>query len=719
MMIIVCILLLASILSVSLTKQQETKLVIQPRQLGFNNYISKLNSFNVVNTTFDFSHNLQVITDISKEICKFYLKPLDTGETNELKCMVPAIQTGRSLFVSQLSNLTREIDGMYGDGEIFSYLYAYEGLPEENSKTLCFLGIPHARLLTVLQFTKIEKILIFLPSSDKGDNDKQEQDNKKEESERSSSSEDRNLPNSDASSNYDNEISDFLTNVWPQLSEKVIKQMKVMFSLSSLWSKHFHAMFHHSCDIIHIGSEIDIPSSKLKEGIDRIASSSLSRVIWTSNPWVVSSSSLGDNDYSSLFNWQLTSTWSLNSQVKEVIDSTGFITRGYEYCDNCLPAMSVVRIADLTSRSSSSSSSSSSLSPMRLTKKAQCPSSASSPFYIVITYTNRVFAETAFGLKRALFLSGFLLVKILHDLNLEMVMKYQAIADSCSAMLLQIAIAPHDLTMFLSQNYIVYHLEQVSSDFTFGRYFPRYKYILNNALAIFTFSSYHLTFLQKKITSTKDNLFIIPLYSSISANPKDTPFLSSSLTAMSITGSPSAASSSASSAISDDDYFDVAFLGSCTSRRANILTYLYETLKKINPLLNLFFNCGSWSTLKFDDEKDFYFSHSKIILNIHSFESSTSVLESHRLQYLLSLGKCVISERGLDEELALQYDDSIIFVGNNYEEFIYRINDILSNTKKRKEYERKAFEKFQEINSNLFPLQEAMKSIEKQILKKP
>jgi hypothetical protein len=700
MIVLVCLLFLA-VISVTLTKQQENKLVIQPRKLGFNNYILKLNSFNVVNTSFDFNNNLQVIADISEEICKFYLKPLDMGETNVLKCMIPAIQTGRSLFVSQLSNLTREIDGMYGDGEIFSYLYAYEGLKEETSKTLCYLGIPYARLFTVLQFTKIEKILIFLPSSDKDEDDNDnEEDTTKEEKKSSSSFEEKKETNSESSSNYDEEIRSFLLERWPQLSTKVIKQIKIMLSLSSLWSKHFHSMFHHNCDIIHIGSEIDIPSLKLKQGIDRIASSSLSRVIWTSNVISSPSSSSIDNDYSSLFNWQLTSTWPLNSQVKEVIDSTGFITRAYEYCDYCSPVMSVVRIANVSSSFSSSSSSSSStspLAPVRFTKKPQCPSSSSSPFYFIITYTNRVFTETAFGLKRALFHLGYPLIEILNDLNLETVTKHQTIADSCSSMLLQIAIAPHDLTMLLSKNYIVYHLEQVSSDFTFGRYFPRYKYLLNNALAIFTFSSYHSTFLQKKISSSKENLFTIPIYYSISSNPKE----SSSLSSL--------------TPVTDDDYFDVAFLGSCSTRRANILTYLYEALKRQNPSLNLVFNCGSWSTLKFDDERDFYFSHSKIILNIHSSEPSTSILESHRINYLLSLGKCIISERGIDESLASQYDDTILFVGNNYEEFLYRINEILSNKSKRKEYERKAKEKFNEINSNFLPLQVAMKSIEKQL----
>ncbi len=50
---------------------------------------------------------------------------------------------------------------------------------------------------------------------------------------------------------------------------------------------------------------------------------------------------------------------------------------------------------------------------------------------------------------------------------------------------------------------------------------------------------------------------------------------------------------------------------------------------------------------------DYYIMKASIIINIAS--SNTSILETHRINYLLSLGKMIITETGADLDIAMKY----------------------------------------------------------------
>ena len=80
-----------------------------------------------------------------------------------------------------------------------------------------------------------------------------------------------------------------------------------------------------------------------------------------------------------------------------------------------------------------------------------------SSIIIIITYVNRVFAETANGLKRALESIGYNEVSILPELTMSSHMA--AVRTHQRPALLQIAIGPHDLSLF-STNYLILHTEQ-------------------------------------------------------------------------------------------------------------------------------------------------------------------------------------------------------------------------------------------------------------------
>ena len=127
--------------------------------------------------------------------------------------------------------------------------------------------------------------------------------------------------------------------------------------------------------------------------------------------------------------------------------------------------------------------------------------------------------------------------------------------------------------------------------------------------------------------------------------------------------------------------------------------------------LRIGYAIGSWSNFMFDDDRDFYIQHSKVIINIHTEEGSA--LELHRVNYLLSLGKCVISERSdvsveLENAYAYPYQgniDNTTTTRNNtngtdssaggvvFVEEYTDIIDILYDLTKSREYLRRDIEK--------------------------
>jgi hypothetical protein len=63
-----------------------------------------------------------------------------------------------------------------------------------------------------------------------------------------------------------------------------------------------------------------------------------------------------------------------------------------------------------------------------------------------------------------------------------------------------------------------------------------------------------------------------------------------------------------------------------------------------------------------DQDRDFFVHRATAVLNINNHNSSA--LETHRINYLLSMGKIVISERGSDPSLAREYEGVVRFVGS-------------------------------------------------------
>lgn len=93
---------------------------------------------------------------------------------------------------------------------------------------------------------------------------------------------------------------------------------------------------------------------------------------------------------------------------------------------------------------------------------------------------------------------------------------------------------------------------------------------------------------------------------------------------------------------------DVLFYGALNARRLKML----ESIQ--NTGLNVLFGGNAFGT-----ERDYLIARSRLVLNIHFY--SPGILEIPRLGYLWANGKCVISERGPQTEVAVDLDDACAY----------------------------------------------------------
>ena len=274
---------------------------------------------------------------------------------------------------------------------------------------------------------------------------------------------------------------------------------------------------------------------------------------------------------------------------------------------------------------------------------------------LVITYTNRVFYETALGFYEAIRDVGIHSVEIWGDMSQAFHDKYtqRSSVDSCP-LPLQIAIAPHEDTILLPR-YVVLHMEQTWS--LFSTKDMRYKQVVENAISVWLMSWNGMqSFFGLAINPSR--IFVVPLYTRFDYALKTRDRLAAGDTV-------------------DDEKDRVAMLGSHSDRREAIISelqplaqYLYGAIA--NPSALYFSRERDRKLLRYTKVHNIYVyifliysihtvvalsSHIvyslslyvKVILNIHSNDDSS--LEVHRINTLLAHGCCIISERGSDPAL--------------------------------------------------------------------
>lgn len=109
---------------------------------------------------------------------------------------------------------------------------------------------------------------------------------------------------------------------------------------------------------------------------------------------------------------------------------------------------------------------------------------------------------------------------------------------------------------------------------------------------------------------------------------------------------------------------DVLFYGGRRDRRVR----LEKRLKKRFPEKKIVFRYYDL----FGEEREHLIARSKIVLNTHFWPESS--LETHRIEYLMARGKCVVSENSMDKELDTEYAGAVNFCGyDTMEQMISRL----------------------------------------------
>ena len=107
----------------------------------------------------------------------------------------------------------------------------------------------------------------------------------------------------------------------------------------------------------------------------------------------------------------------------------------------------------------------------------------------------------------------------------------------------------------------------------------------------------------------------------------------------------------------------------------------------------------------YEDERDALVDRAKLVLNVHFWVDAA--LETHRLEYLMSRGACVLSEPSCDSVLDAMYSDSVQFAP--YNALPQVALKILGDDRLRARSESKALELNFRHQFDLRPIQAALK----------
>jgi len=257
-----------------------------------------------------------------------------------------------------------------------------------------------------------------------------------------------------------------------------------------------------------------------------------------------------------------------------------------------------------------------------------------------IIWHSNIFSETATGIKDALFLMGIDADgDILSDRCCEFEEAYPNNKNT-----LFIILGIHRSTPKLPSNYIAVQMEQPGSKWFSQDYFDK----LSCARAVWDFSPRNVHYLRNEGLT---NVYLVPTRVPMRSYVLET--------------------------IDKKQDIDVLFYGANHPRRKAI----EDSLKKSK--LNVVFRYYSL----FDSDRDALISRAKVVLNIHFWTESS--LETHRIEYLCSKGKCVISEYSKDPDLDNIYKESIVFCG--YNAMVKQVHRYCRNFKIRKEMEYNAY----------------------------
>lgn len=232
---------------------------------------------------------------------------------------------------------------------------------------------------------------------------------------------------------------------------------------------------------------------------------------------------------------------------------------------------------------------------------------------IQIIWKGDVFEETAIGIFDALFISGF------HaDLVFEVEDSFKYRQD-----VLYVILGLHRIKK-VPNNFIAIQAEQVGSKWMTELYMNN----LRRALCVWDFSPRNCSYFREKGI----HCYLVPTRVPMEIFYPESPGMRKHFSSM-------------------PKDIDVLFYGARCARRER----LERDFSKKTSLRVVF----RYNDL-FREEREDLIARSKVVLNVHYWPSAS--LETHRVEYLCSRGKCVLSERSSDPDLDLRYSQCVAFV---------------------------------------------------------
>jgi hypothetical protein len=327
---------------------------------------------------------------------------------------------------------------------------------------------------------------------------------------------------------------------------------------------------------------------------------------------------------------------------------------------------------------------------------------------------------------------------------------------------LQITIGPHEPN-FLLETYVVYDAEQVWSVFM---EVPAYISLLKESAAVFVMSTRHASKYERIEGFNVSNVYAVPFFTALPGSNKHTNSTSLAMQYLdhsviepgnqynrscdnsdplvdSFVQQKYDDSSNSSSIVpvlnisgfqlrpvsiqpmeeqyinrnpdKSSKFVDILFFGSCSDHRREFLAILdnyhdrHTTRGKRKPL-NMNLKCiKDWKQALIGHRRDIVVRNAKVVVNIHVFEQSS--LEVHRLNYLLAMGKCVVSERStLDPQLDATYADNGVIFGDGFEDIVERVFVLLNDEGKRLQCESNSKEMYDQTMNDTQELERGLRN---------
>ena len=330
-----------------------------------------------------------------------------------------------------------------------------------------------------------------------------------------------------------------------------------------------------------------------------------------------------------------------------------------------------------------------------LSKLYETPGTVKSKTTIIITFTNIIFLETAYGFQAALKLLGFEDVRIMGAFDYS---EYLAVHEehrregkepnSLFYPIIQLAIGHSPMPKVL--DYIVLHTENAwfIPTNTIG-----YQNYLDNARAVLTYSH--------SMMGSMDRTYIVPMY----ARPVyfEVKLVGSNLAPFSL--------NDPERILNLPEIYDICLpLHFSSGPRVAGLDKLVRLTEQYNRTMYV---PPYYDSTDPDDlyTKERLMLQCKVVINIHAIPET--VLETHRINLLLALGRCVISEQSsVDPYLDQQYIDVVNFTPNqDIVALFIRAESLLRNVLERHACQIRGLERYHEIMSDVSTLELAMNEV--------